>query len=85
MTVGDRDRVEARDAARPQIGRDNVFAEVELRAAGAEGASGIDQQGAALRRDEQRGVAFAHVDRGDLQESGADARSGGDEREDKGG
>ncbi len=79
--MGDGDGVEARDAARPEIGRNDVFAEVELRAAGADGASGIDQQGAALRGDEQGGVAFADVDRSDFQNSGMRVRGGGDECE----
>ena len=39
------DGVEAGDAASPEVGRHDVFAEIELRAAGADGASGIDQQG----------------------------------------
>ena len=63
MAVGDGDRVEARETARPEIGRDNVFAEVELRASGTDRASGIDQQGAALRGNEQDGIAFTDVDR----------------------
>ena len=70
VAVRDGDGVEARDAARPEIGRDDVFAEVELRAAGTDGASGIDEQSVPLRGDEQRGIAFTHVDRGHLQDSG---------------
>jgi hypothetical protein len=54
--------VEARDAARPQIRGDDVFAKVELRAARTDEASGIDQQGAVLPGDEQTGIALAHVD-----------------------
>jgi hypothetical protein len=61
MAVSDGDDVEARDAARPKIGRDDVLAEVELRPAAADEASSIDQQGAALRGNQQDGIALAHI------------------------
>jgi len=69
MTMRDCDHIKARDTARPEIGSDDIFAEVELGAAGPDGASGIDQQRAALRCYEQGGIAFADVDRSHLQDS----------------
>ena len=69
------------DATGPQVGRDYVFAEVELRTGAPDGATGVDEQGAALRRDEQNGVAFANVDGSDLENSGAGLRFGGKEGE----
>ena len=79
--MSDGDCVEAGDAARPKVGRDDVFAEVELRAAGADGSSRIDQQGTALRRDQQRGITLAHVDRSYLQYSRMRSRSRWDKYE----
>ncbi|MGA2946796.1 MAG: hypothetical protein WBP65_05220 [Candidatus Sulfotelmatobacter sp.] len=46
--MGNRDGVEAGDTARPEVRRDHVFAEVELRSTAPDGASGINQQSAAL-------------------------------------
>ena len=48
VAVGDGDSVETRDAACPQIGGDDVFAEVELRTAGTDGSAGIDEQACGL-------------------------------------
>src|SRR5580698_9211635 len=51
MAMGNRNGIEARDAARPQVGCDYIFTEVELRASAPDGPAGVDEQGAALRHD----------------------------------
>ncbi len=64
--MGNGDDIEVGDASRPEIGRDYVFAEVELRAGAPNRATGVDEQGLALGRDQQNGIAFADIDGSDL-------------------
>jgi hypothetical protein len=59
--VGDSYGVETGDAAVPQIGRDDVLSEVEFGATRTDGSSSVDQQSAALRRDEENRVALADM------------------------
>ncbi len=78
--VGERDDVETPDLARPEIGRDDLFADVEGCAAGrilgvgssAGGAAGVDQHGAARGADDQQRVSLADVDGGDFELAGMD-------------
>src|SRR6266496_2036769 len=44
MSMGDRHGIEMRDAARPKVGRDDVFAEIELRSTGANGPASVNQE-----------------------------------------
>jgi hypothetical protein len=71
VPMGNGHRVEARDAARPEIGSDDVFAEVELRTSVPDGAAGVDEQSAALRHYQQDSVTLADVDRGHFERPGA--------------
>ena len=90
--------VEAADAARPEIGGDDLFADVEEAGGGggfedgAGGAAGVDQHGSAFGADEEKGVALADVDRGELEltwraESGLGPKDGecGERKDDGGG
>ena len=79
--MGDRDHVEMGDAAGPEIRRDHIFAEIELRAAAPDRSAGIDEQSAALRRDQQDGVSFAYVDGSDFENSSARLRLRGKDGE----
>src|SRR5258708_20524486 len=80
--MGDCNYVQPRDAAPPQIRRDHVLAEIELRGATTDGTSGIDEQGASLRRDEQRGISLTDINRSDLQQAATDSRLRRNECED---
>ena len=74
--MSDGNRVEMRDAASPEVGRDDVFAEIELRTAGADRASRIDKQSFPLRCDEEDGIAFANVDGCYFEDAGMSSRFG---------
>ena len=77
--MGNRDRIEAGDAARPEVGRDHIFAKVELRTSAPDGTAGIDEQGAALRHHEQDGIALAYVNGSYFEQSGSRLRIWGNE------
>jgi hypothetical protein len=64
--MSNRHRVEVSEASFPQVGRDHVFSEVELRASGANGTSGIDQKRLPGRSNDEDRIALADVDHGDF-------------------
>ncbi len=70
--------VEVRDAAAPQIGRDHVFAHVDLRLAlhvrHAGKATGVDKHGLAVGKHDQQAIALADVDGRYLQRPRLDIR-----------
>ena len=81
--MGEGDDVEAAELARPEVGRDDLFADVEggsVRArtgvlgvgGGSGGASGVDEHGAASGADDEERVALADVDGGDFELVGMD-------------
>ena len=43
VAVGNRDRIKAGDAARPQVGGNYIFSEVELGTGAPDGAAGVDE------------------------------------------
>src|ERR1039458_4719422 len=74
VRVSDYHGVEAIDAAIPQIRRDDLFSDVEVGVHPLRQAAGINQHRAALRRDEQNGVALPDVDGGHLHYARTDVR-----------
>ena len=68
------------DAAIPKIRRDHLLADIEVGMHPLRQASGINQQGAALGRDQQNGIALPDVDGRHLHHAGAKVRARGDKR-----
>jgi len=90
VSVGEGDGVEMADVAGPEVGGDDLFADVEAggrgggagRGAGedaADWASGVDEEGAAFGTDDEEGVALADVDGGDFEGVGGGEGSAGPE------
>jgi hypothetical protein len=72
MRVGEGYGVEAPNAARPQHGRNNIFANVEIRVwRRAHNSPRIHQKGVAVGRDDEQGITLADVDRCDFELTGA--------------
>ncbi len=69
VRVRKRDRIQTANPARPQIRRDDLFANIEVGVRRARHAACIQQQRLALRRDQQQRVALADIDGGDLEDS----------------
>ena len=70
MGVRHDDDVEMLDGARPEVGRDDVFADIEARfARAAEGrdSAGIDQHQRPLREADEQAVALADIDRAEFE------------------
>src|ERR1039457_6831532 len=84
VRVGEGDDVEAAELARPEVGRNDLLADVEggvicTQAAGvfgvgggAGGASRVDEHDAAGGADDEQRVTLADVDRGDFERVGMD-------------
>ncbi len=73
VRVGQGDGIETADIARPQYGRDHVFADFKVSAGGLgapDGTAGVDEQGFSLGRDQQQRISLAHVDGRDLEHAG---------------
>src|SRR5471030_1457595 len=73
--VGHGDDVQAAEAAFPEIGRDYIFTDIELRGgptAKSGDAAAIEEHALAIREDHQQAVALAHVDGRHLQFAGVD-------------
>ena len=70
VSVGDEDGVEAADATGPEIGCDDLLADVPASRDAADRTPGIDEQGATLGRDDEERVALTDVDGGDLERTG---------------
>ena len=89
MRVGEGDDVETAELARPEVGRNHLFANVEggvfraeargvLRVGSRSGwPARVDEHGAAGGRDNQQRVALADVDGGNFKLAGMDGRRGG--------
>lgn len=79
--VGDGDGVEAADAAGPEDRRNDVVANVEIGGVGVgvggvgtvgtNNAACIDEEGFAVRRDDEEAVSLAYVDGGDFEGGGS--------------
>ena len=80
MRMRDHDHVEMIDASIPKIRRDHLFAEIEVRMHPLRQASSINEQGAALGRDQQNGIALSDVNGRHLHHAGAKMRARGDKR-----
>ena len=75
------DDIEAAELSRPEVGRDDLFADVEGGGGkdgvlgvggGPGGATGVDEHGAASGADNQQRVALADIDGGDFELVGMD-------------
>ena len=86
--VGEGDDIEAAELARPEVGRDDLFADVEGGGGkdgvlgvggGPGGATGVDEHGAASGADNQQRVALADIDGGDFELVGMDGGRHGPE------
>ena len=70
VRVRGRDDIQVAEAARPQIGRDHVLADIHVwtpHFSVGKNASAVDQHRASLGKDHQQAVPLAHVDRGEFQ------------------
>ena len=74
VRVRDGDGVETMDATRPEIGRDDLLANVEVGMHPEGKASGVDEERVAVRRNDEEGVALSDVDGGDFEDAGLEAR-----------
>jgi hypothetical protein len=72
MSVRNDDCIQPGNSALPQVGRHNVFSEIEVRVLAAEWTCGVDQKQLALWGNQKRGVGLAYVDGGNLKNSGAE-------------
>ena len=77
VTVTDGHRIQPGDSAPPQIGRNNVFANIEFGVSIPQQSPGIDQQRLALGGNHQQRIALADVDGRQLQPPRMQLRRGG--------
>ena len=69
MGVRDGDDVQRADAAVPEVGRDHILADIELRARNPSerrNAAAIHEHAAAIGENDEQTIALADVDRGEL-------------------
>jgi len=72
MRVRDHDGVDVVDAAIPQIGRNNLLADVKIGVHPERQASRVHQENTSSGRDEQDRIALADIDRSHLQDPGVE-------------
>ena len=70
VCVADGDRIETRDSALPEVGRNDIFTNIEVGLSVAEMPSGVEQYGSIVRSDDEKGVALTNIDGCDLKNAG---------------
>src|ERR1041385_8552992 len=76
MRVRERNHIKMLQPARPQVGRNHVFAKIELTAHRSNAAAAVDQNGSSLGRNHQEGIALPHVNGGNFKLAAFDLRRG---------
>src|SRR5580704_8111853 len=69
VSVGQRHDVELMKTPRPQVGRDHILPDIQLRVHPGWYTASIDQKRAALRRNQKDRIALADVDGGEFEYS----------------